>query len=231
LAWHFYQFSFGNLITQVYSLDLRIFRWINRGFNHPVLDQFFNLLADGKLWTPILLILGAILIFKGRDKAKFWVALTLLSIGIGDPLISNPLKHFFDRARPYQAVEGVREVSPGPSGNRWQAAVRISGIPEEDVQHGRSMPSSHVANATAAAMSARLIWGPALRWPWILVALAALGRVYTGDHYPSDVLASIPLAMLYTWLIGQGANHLWGKLGPKLFPKVAARMPSLLFRK
>ena len=219
------------MITQVYSLDLRIFRWINRGFNHPVLDQFFNLLADGKLWTPILLILAGILIFRGRDKAKAWVALTLLSIGIGDPLISNPLKHFFDRARPYEAVEGVREVSPGPSGNRWQAVVRISGIPEEDVQHGRSMPSSHVANATAAAMSARLVWGPALRWPWFLVALAALGRVYTGDHYPSDVLASIPLAMLYTWLIGQLADRIWRQAGPKLLPKLAARIPSLLFKK
>lgn len=219
------------MITQVYSLDLRIFRWINRSFNHPVLDQFFNFLADGKLWTPILLVLAAVLLFKGRDKAKSWVALTLLSIGIGDPLISNPLKHFFDRPRPFEAVEGVREVSPGPSGNRFQAVVRISGIPEHDVEHGRSMPSSHVANATAAVMSARLVWGPTLRWPWVFVALAALGRVYTGDHYPSDVLASIPLAILYTWLIGQVANRLWGRLSAKFFPKAAARMPSLLFRR
>ena len=219
------------MIPQVYSLDLQVLRWVNRSFNHPALDLFFNFLADGRLWTPILLILAAILLFKARDRGKAWVALTLLSIGIGDPLISNPLKHFFDRPRPYQAVEGVREVSPGPAGKRWEAVVRISGLPEEDVQHGRSMPSSHVANATAAAMSARLVWGPTLRWPWIFVALAALGRVYTGDHYPTDVLASIPLAILYTWLIGCGANRLWGLVGPKLFPKLSARMPSLLFRK
>ena len=219
------------MITQVYSLDLRIFRWINRGFNHPVLDQFFNLLADGKFWTPILLVLAVVLLWKGSDKARAWVLLTLVSIGIGDPLISNPLKHFFDRARPFEAVEGVRDVSPGPAGNRWQPAVRISGIPEQDIEHGRSFPSSHVANATAAAMSARLVWGPALRWAWGLVALAAVGRVYTGDHYPTDVLASIPLAMFYTWLIGQGINRLWGKFGAKAFPKLAARMPSLLFRK
>jgi len=218
------------LTTQVYSLDLQVFRWINRGFNHPVLDQFFNLLADGRLWTPILLILAAILLFQARDQAKAWVVLTLLGIGIGDPLC-NQLKHFFDRPRPYESVEGVREVSPGPPGNRWQAAVRISGIPEEDVEHGRSMPSSHVANATAAAMSARLVWGPALRWPWVLVALAALGRVYTGDHYPTDVLVSIPVSMLYTWLIALGANRVWARFGPKLLPKLAARMPSLLFRK
>jgi len=218
------------LITQVYSLDLLVFRWINRGLNHPVLDQFFNFLADGKLWTPILLVLAAILLFKARDQAKSWVALTLLGIAIGDPFC-NQLKHFFDRPRPYQAVEGVREVSPGPSGKRWEPAVRISGIPEEDVEHGRSMPSSHVANATTAAMSARLVWGPSLRWPWFLVALAALGRVYTGDHYPTDVLVSIPIAILYTWLIGRGVDHLWRTWGPKLFPQLFSRMPSLLFRK
>ena len=219
------------MITQVYSLDLRVFRWINRGFNHPVLDQFFNLLADGKFWTPILLVLAGLLLWKGSAKARTWVLLTLVSIGIGDPLISNPLKHLFDRARPFEAVEGVRDVSPGPAGSRWQPAVRISGIPEQDIEHGRSMPSSHVANATAAAMSARLVWGPTLRWPWALVGLAALGRVYTGDHYPTDVLASIPLAIVYTWLIGQALNRLWARFGRKLFPPWASRMPSLLFRK
>ena len=231
MAYHFPQLSFENLTTQVYSLDLRVFRWINRGFNHPVLDQFFNLLADGKFWTPILLLIAVLLVWRGSEKVRVWVLLTLFSIAIGDPLICNPLKHLFDRARPFEAVEGVRDVSPGPAGNRWQPAVRISGIPEQDIQHGRSMPSSHVANATAAAMSARLVWGPALRWPWAFVALAALGRIYTGDHYPTDVLASVPLAIFYTWLIGQAANRLWARWGTKFLPKLTARMPSLLFRK
>ena len=216
------------MISQVYSLDLTVLRWINRGFNHPILDQLFNLLADGRLWTPLLLLLAVYLLCRGKDRTKTWVILTLLSVSIGDPLICNPLKHFFDRPRPYQAVEGVREVSPGPTGQRTSPAVRISGIPEQDTLHGRSFPSSHVANATAAAMSARLVWGPALRWPWYLVILAALGRVYTGDHYPTDVLASVPLSMLYTWVIAQIANSLWKNVGPKYFPKLFARMPSFL---
>jgi len=37
--------------------------------------------------------------------------------------------------------------------------------------------------------------------------------------------------MLYTWLIALGANRVWARFGPKLLPKLAARMPSLLFRK
>jgi len=209
-------------------LDLTVLRWINRGFNHPILDQLFNLLADGRLWTPLLLLLAVYLLCRGKDRTKTWVILTLLSVLIGDPLICNPLKHFFDRPRPYQSVEGVREVSPGSGEDHWKPAVRISGIPEQDIRHGRSFPSSHVANATAAAMSARLVWGPALRWPWYLVALAGLGRIYTGDHYPTDVLASIPLSMLYTWVIAQIANSIWRKVGPKYFPKLFARMPSFL---
>jgi len=219
------------LISQVYSLDLRVFRWINRGFNHPLLDQFFNLFADGRFWSPILLLLALVLLFRGKDKTKAWVILTLLSVAIGDPLIANPLKHFFDRPRPYQSVEGVREVSPGSGEQRWEPAVRISGIPEQDIRHGGSFPSSHVANATAAAMSARLVWGSALRWPWYLVALAGLGRIYTGDHYPTDVLASIPLSMLYTWVIAQIANSIWKKVGRRWFPKLFARLPSFLHSK
>ena len=219
------------MISQVYSLDLRVFRWINRGLNHPILDQFFNIVADGRFWTPALLLLALYFLVRGKDRTKAWVALTLLSVGIGDPLITNPLKHLFDRPRPYQSVEGVREVSPGSGKHRWEPAVRISGIPEQDIPHGRSFPSSHVANATAAAMSARLVWGPALRWPWYLVALAGLGRIYTGDHYPTDVLASIPLSMLYTWAIAQIANSIWKKVGQRWFPKLFARLPSLLHSK
>ncbi len=219
------------MISQVYSLDLRVFRWINRGLNHPILDQFFNIVADGRFWTPLLLLLAIYFLVRGKDRTKAWVALTLLSVAIGDPLITNPLKHLFDRPRPYQSVEGVREVSPGSGEQRWEPAVRISGIPEQDIPHGRSFPSSHVANATAAAMSARLVWGPALRWPWYLVALAGLGRIYTGDHYPTDVLASIPLSMLYTWVIAQIANSIWKKVGKRRFPKLFARLPSLLHSK
>lgn len=219
------------MISQVYSLDLRVFRWINRGLNHPILDQFFNIVADGRFWTPLLLLLAIYFLVRGKDRTKAWVALTLLSVAIGDPLITNPLKHLFDRPRPYQSVEGVREVSPGSGEQRWEPAVRISGIPEQDIPHGRSFPSSHVANATAAAMSARLVWGPALRWPWYLVALAGLGRIYTGDHYPTDVLASIPLSMLYTWVIAQIANSIWKKVGKRWFPKLFARLPSLLHSK
>jgi undecaprenyl-diphosphatase len=212
-------------------LDLRVFRWINRGLNHPILDQFFNIVADGRFWTPVLLLLALYFLVRGKDRTKAWVALTLLSVAIGDPLITNPLKHLFDRPRPYQSVEGVREVSPGSGEQRWEPAVRISGIPEQDIRHGRSFPSSHVANATAAAMSARLVWGPALRWPWYFVALAGLGRIYTGDHYPTDVLASIPLSMLYTWVIAQIANSIWKKVGKRWFPKLFARLPSLLHSK
>jgi membrane-associated phospholipid phosphatase len=216
------------LIAQVYSLDLSVFRLINRGFNHPILDQFFNLLADGRFWTPILILAAVYLVLRGKDRTKAWVILTILSVAIGDPLISNPLKHFFHRPRPYQSVEGVREVSPGSGQNRWTPAVRLSAIPESEVSNGRSFPSSHVANAVAAATSARLVWGPSMRWPWIVVALAALGRVYTGDHYPTDVLASIPLSILYTWVIAQILNRVWVKVGPLSFPKLFARLPSFL---
>ena len=219
------------MISQVYSLDLRVFRWINRGLNHPILDQFFNIVADGRFWFPVLLLLALYFLVRGKDRTKAWVALTLLSVAIGDPLITNPLKHLFDRPRPYQSVEGVREVSPGSGEHRWEPAARISGIPEQDIPHGRSFPSSHVANATAAAMSARIVWGPALRWPWYLVALAGVGRIYTGDHYPTDVLASIPLSMLYTWVIAQIANSIWKKVGQRWFPKLFARLPSLLHSK
>jgi membrane-associated phospholipid phosphatase len=63
------------------------------------------------------------------------------------------------------------------------------------------------------------------------VALAGLGRIYTGDHYPTDVLASIPLSMLYTWVIAQIANSIWKKVGRRWFPKLFARLPSFLHSK
>jgi membrane-associated phospholipid phosphatase len=77
-------------------------------------------------------------------------------------------------------------------------------------------------------MASRLVWGSSLRWPWIFVVLAGLGRIYTGDHYPTDIVASIPLAIFYTWLIARTADHIWKIAGPRLVPKLFTRLPTLL---
>lgn len=66
----------------------------------------------------------------------------------------------------------------------------------------RSFPSRHVASATAMALSVR----PASATGSALLAFIALGvgvgRVRSGLHYPSDVMAGVALG----WMVGQAVG-------------------------
>lgn len=66
---------------------------------------------------------------------------------------------------------------------------------------GPSFPSRHVASAVALAVPA---WRADSRLGGAMLVLAALlglSRVYSGLHYPSDVLAGAAVGMFAAWLV------------------------------
>jgi undecaprenyl-diphosphatase len=152
--------------------DLEIFQAV-AGTTTPALDALLPRLSraadHGVLWAGLAGLLGAT---RGRRRRA--AVRGLLSIAIASPLANVPAKLSFRRSRP--PLDGValrRRLRRQPS--------------------TKSFPSGHATSAAAFTV------GVALESPKVGAAVGVLGavvaysRVYTGVHYPGDVLAGVAL--------------------------------------
>lgn len=202
--------------------DLALLRLINSTWTHPALDHTFSLIAHVSTWVGPLVALGVLLLVFGRFKERVFVLSFLLCLVIGDAGFNWAIKRTANRPRPHESHENVRRVrAEGAFGHRieWSVPLYPKG--------GRSMTSGHVCNNMAAAILLYLLYRPwgALAFLWALAV--GYARVYTGDHYPTDVVASYFVATTYTALICCAAAWLWQNYGPRFAPQLYAQHPRL----
>jgi undecaprenyl-diphosphatase len=153
-------------------LDTRLERWI---VEHRTdwLDEFFVALshigASGLIW----LLLAAVSVLVWRRPAIFMYVLA--GVVLADSS-SYGLRYAFDRDRP-----PLRFPEPPP-------LVHVPMNP--------SFPSGHAA--TSFACAALLAWLTPLRKVplFVLAALIAFSRVYTGVHYPLDAVGGAVLGLV-----------------------------------
>ena len=190
------------------TLDLDLFRFINLTLMNPVFDQVIPWFSGNPLFAPLVVVAVVLFLWLGRTRGALCVLMLALVVGLGDGLIANTIKHAVGRERPFMVLADAHCLV-GKSGSG-------------------SMPSSHAANCFAAAM---VLLAYYRRSAWIMFPLASLvgfSRIYTGVHYPSDVLAGTILgagyAVAFLWLF----QNLWQWAGQRWFPLWWQRLPSLL---
>jgi undecaprenyl-diphosphatase len=149
-------------------LDAGLFRLLAPDGRHPVLDLFFPLITQLKVFAVPLALAWIALFWRGDRRTRVLLLALLLAVGLSDLVSSHGIKPLVARERPCHVVSPVRLFF--------------------SCKGSYSMPSSHAANLAAAAV----VLGAAYR-RWIpAFALAALlvgySRVYIGLHYPGDVL-------------------------------------------
>ena len=179
-------------------MDQKLLFLINRQWTNAGLDWFMGALSCFAAWVPLLLVLVLVLVLFGGFKMRAFLLTAALIVGINDGLVSKTLKRLVDRPRPHQAMNDVRIVDLAKASPRMlalakPAKVKLSRIDLADVE-GRSFPSSHTMNCFSAALVALCFFGKRAAWSFGLAALVGYSRIYTGSHWPSDVLTSAVLA-------------------------------------
>ena len=190
------------------SLDVDLFRWITLKWSNPVLDQLMPFFSGNDYFPPVVLVLAALLIWRGGTRARVFLLMLALVLAVGDGFICNSIKHAIARQRPFLALPDVH-LRVGRSGSG-------------------SMPSSHAANWFSATMVALVYYRRSIWFMLPAAILVGLSRIYNGVHYPSDVLAGAILGAGYAvatlWLL----DSAWVAVGRRWFPLWWARLPSLL---
>jgi len=218
---------------------------INRVMIAPWADRLMAFLTDYGAWAPWLLLLLVLGLVFGGFRFRAAMLAAGLAVGLSDGVAVNLLKHAVARPRPSQVAPGVRTVGLGSAPHGWP---RIAGVLAEPVVmfpngtgqpdapgmrvverpvSGRSFPSGHAANNMAVA-TVLLLCFPRRGWIYLPVALLiAYSRIYTGSHWPLDVVAGMLLGIAGGWVATRLLEFLWRRMGPKILPRLAEAHPDL----
>ena len=230
-------------------MDQQLQILINREWTSPWGDRLFSFIADYSAWAPWLLLLLVLALVLGNFRFRVAILAVGLAVGLSDGVGVNLLKHAVGRPRPSQVEPGVRVVKLGsapaklprifglfadpavnfPQGN---TLPEIPGMLIEDSSvEGRSFPSGHAANNMAVATVLILFfgWRGAIYLP--IALLIAYSRIYTGSHWPLDVLSGMILGIIGGWLATKSLDLLWRKFARKIVPRLAEKYPALIPRK
>lgn len=92
------------------EIDHHFFELINHGLSSPTMDVFMAVLSSWVFWRPFVFLAAALALVFGGFKARALVCCAVVIVLVADAGVSNAIKHFANRPRPYQAMAGVRVV-------------------------------------------------------------------------------------------------------------------------
>lgn len=175
------------MLTNLISLDGAILFWIQEHLRTSLLDTlmvfYTNLGDNGYLWLFLCLCLLC------HPKTRKAGICGFLSIALGALFTNVMFKPLVSRTRPYLVLDYLLPL-----------------VTSHDLN---SFPSGHTCAAFAAASG----WWRTMPHRWmritglVLAVLMAASRIYTGVHYPSDVLAGAVIGWLSGIIIQQVVLH------------------------
>jgi len=177
------------VLRQLGHLDRAAYRAV-ADLSTPGLDRPLRQVSKfANFSKPWFLIAAALALFGGRRGRRAAVT-GAAAIGLTSLVVNQPMKLAGRRGRPNRTGMGVPE-------NRW---VRMP--------TSTSFPSGHSASAAAFAVAVGDVL-PQLNMPLRLAAtVIAFSRVYTGVHYPGDVVVGAAVGALLGRATSKGARWL-----------------------
>jgi undecaprenyl-diphosphatase len=176
------------LLRTLAAWDRAVYRSVAES-STPLLDEPLRRVSDfADFSKPWFLVAGALALFGGAP-GRHAAATGLAAVGTTSLVVNQPMKRAGERRRPDREVLGVPPA-------RW---VRMPS--------STSFPSGHSASAAAFAVAVGDVLPP-LRLPLRAAAgVVAFSRVYTGVHYPSDVVVGATAGALLGRLVSRLARR------------------------
>jgi len=170
-------------------LDLAAYTAVAR-MSTPVLDVPLRRLSHFANFSKPWFLTAAGLALLGGPTGRRAAVTGVAAIGAASLLVNQPMKMLGDRRRPDRATHDV-------PAERWVSMPTST-----------SFPSGHSASALAFAVAVSDVV-PAIRVPLGAVAgTVAFSRVYTGVHYPGDVIVGAVTGALLGRLVSRVGGRL-----------------------
>jgi membrane-associated phospholipid phosphatase len=162
------------------SRGVRIFRRLGRldraayhavaEMSTPMLDRPLRRVSDFANFSKPWFVSAAALALFGGARGRRAAVTGLAAIALTSFVVNQPMKLAGERRRPDRTQLGTPE-------SRW--------VP---MPSSTSFPSGHSGSAAAFAVAVGDVL-PGLRLPLgVAAAIVAFSRIYTGVHYPSDIV-------------------------------------------
>jgi undecaprenyl-diphosphatase len=211
-------------------MDEKLLFLINRHWISPAMDRLMAVMSNAALWMVPLVAAGLLTLIFGNWRGRIFVLVALVTLGISDGVVGRSMKKLVNRQRPNQTEVNVRQLEIARP--LWEGIFKPLkekySLGGADDSEGRSFPSNHTLNTMSVALLAALVFR---RFGWIgflPAGAVAWSRVYTGAHWPSDVLASVFMGLGLGLSTLAAAEWLWQKVAPKHFPVAFQKHPRLL---
>lgn len=160
-------------LEELVEADIALFRAV-AGYHSPTLDRIMPVLSEAANYSRLWIGLASLLAAVGGRRGRGSAAEAMTAVGLTSAAANLAAKNLVPRPRPQSAVPEKRRLEQ----------------PESS-----SFPSGHTASA-AAFSSVIGDEYPGMYLPiTALAAAVGFSRVYTGVHYPGDVLAG--------WILGR----------------------------
>ncbi len=171
-------------------MNAAMFQFINHALQNAWFDRIAPVFSDKDAAIIPGVVLWGLLLYFGKRRARIGAVALLLALAWTNFSSEKIVKNAFREPRPYSTIDQVHLYRS----DAW--TVYDSSQYASDPRKSNSFPSSHAANAAAIATVLAFI---SLRSLWATVPLALLAgffRIYTGNHYPLDVLAGFVWGVL-----------------------------------
>jgi undecaprenyl-diphosphatase len=176
------------LVDRLRSADLATYRIVAR-LATPALDRPLQLVSDLANHSKPWLATAAVLAVCGGPRGRRAALAGIAAVGATSFVVNLPMKRARRRRRPDRIDLGVPAT-------RWV-----------QMPTSTSFPSGHSASAAAFAMSVGHLVPP-IRVPLRLAAgVVAFSRVYTGVHYPGDVIVGMAVGTAVGAISGRVAER------------------------